>query len=265
MGFLDFLGAIGDVFSEIASIVTQLFIILWNYLIILFTFLWNVIVALANGVLAVFQTIGKWMVNVWQNYIRPGIVGAINIIEKIRGLISHWANKIIGWVQKAQAWYNRHILPGLQRQIALIQKIRQFLTVLRIFHVKFAVKLDNYLAQLQGEIQQSIQAVLGTLNLVIDWIAIITDQTNLIRRNVLGAWLLTNLGALKRVIGYGNNRPLTANEQALQNQNAGRYATARANDHINALTSTGLTANDLADRAAARKGISDATGTPLPF
>ena len=73
------------------------------------------------------------------------------------------------------------------------------------------------------------------------------------------------LGALKRIVGYGGNRPLTAAQQATINQNAGRYKTTTANDHLLTLSFTGLTDNDHTDRTSSRDGLAKATGQPLPF
>jgi hypothetical protein len=265
MGFLDFLGNIGNIFGEIASLIDAIFGILWNVMISLFTFIWNTLVAVFNFLVSVFQNVAKFFGHFWSDFVKPAINGLFNLVAKIYSAIHRVLDPLMRWVQKIRAWYDTHILPMLLKQIQMIQRIRQFLSILRVFHVKWAQQLDDKLAGLQGKITDSIELVRGYLNLVISWIALITDQNSVIRRSVLGSWLLSNLAALKRIVGYGDGRQITSDEQAAMDKAHNRYTTANVHDHIQSLAMTGLTADDLADRAAARTALEAATGAPLPF
>jgi hypothetical protein len=153
----------------------------------------------------------------------------------------------------------------LLKELQLIQRIRQFLSVLRIFHVKWAQALDDKLLSLQGKITTTIEAVRGVLNTIINWIALVTDPSMIIRRNTLGAWLLSHLGLVKRVVGYGGNKPINAADQKSLDAARTRYYTANVQTHLQALALTGPTQQDLDERAAARAALEKATGAPLPF
>jgi hypothetical protein len=115
---------------------------------------------------------------------------------------------------------------------------------------------------LQNRIEVSISIVRGTLNQIINTLAIALDPTLLLRSNVLGASLLQNLAAVKRIFGYGYHGPLTAAETTFLDNNVGRYQTSTANSHTARLASTGLTTYDNSELADCRAGISGATGTP---
>jgi hypothetical protein len=265
MGFLDFLGSVGDIFGEIASLVAQVFAVLWHVMVALFTFIWNTLVAVFNFLVSVFQNVAKLFARLWTDYVKPAINGLFNFIAKIYSAIHRVLDPLMRWIQKIRAWYDTHILPILKKQIQMIQRVRQFLTILRIFHVKWAQRLDDKLAGIQSKITDSIELVRGYLNMVISWIALITDQTNVIRRSVLGSWLLSHLGALKRIVGYGDGRQITQAEQDAIAKAHNRYTTANVHAHVQTLAMTGLTTDDMADRDAARAALVVATGTPLPF
>jgi len=118
---------------------------------------------------------------------------------------------------------------------------------------------------MQGKITDSISFVRGYLNLIISWIALICDQTNVIRRSVLGSWLLSNLAGLKRIVGYGDGRQITSNEQAAMDKARNRYTSANVHEHLQSLAMTGLTTDDMAERDQARQALADTLGQQLPF
>jgi hypothetical protein len=265
MGFLDFLGSIGDIFGEIASLISELFAFLWSYVYAALVFIWNTLIAVFNFLLSVFQNVGKFLARAWTDFIKPAINSIINFIAKIYSAIHRVLDPLLRWIQKIRKWYDTHILPILMRQLQMIQKVRRFLAILRIFHVKWAQQLDDKLAGIQSKITDTISVVRGYFNLIIDWIALICDETNVIRRSVLGSWLVSNLGGLKRIVGYGDGRQVTNSEQAAMDKARNRYTSANVHDHVQTLAMTGLTTDDMADREAARTALAEATGTPLPF
>lgn len=214
---------------------------------------------------SLFGKVGSILSHIWNDYIKRGILGLISILEKLRDRLARILSHVINWITAIRKWYDTHILPILLKQLQMIQRVRQFLALLRIFHVKWAQKLDNYLLDLQGKITGTIELVRGTLNTIISWISLITDPSMIIRRNTLGAWLLSHVGGLKRMVGYGDGRPLTSDEQAAITKAANRYKSANVQDHVTALALTGLTPDDLAEREVARAALVEATGAPLPF
>jgi hypothetical protein len=148
--------------------------------------------------------------------------------------------------------------------LQLIQSIRRFLGILRLFHVAWAAKLDNSLADLQNRIEVSISIVRGTLNQIINTLAIAFDPTLLLKTNVLGASLLSNLGAVKRIFGFGDGRLLSAAEQTTIDKDHTLYFKSTVDTHVHALLATGPTADDKTRRTAFRQALADATNSPLP-
>jgi hypothetical protein len=213
----------------------------------------------------VFKNVGKFFARSWTDFLKPAIRGLFNNVIKLFDRLHRLLAPLLKWIQKIRKWYDTHILPILLKEIQMIQRVRQFLAVLRILHVKWAQILDDKLSAVQSKITTSIEFIRGYLNLIISWIALITDPSMIIRRNTLGAWLLSHLGGLKRIVGYGGNRPVTSAEQAQMDKDVKRFNTATVRDHVQALSLTGLTDDDLAARAEARAALEDAIGEPLPF
>jgi hypothetical protein len=264
MGFLDFLTGIGSIFQEIGALLNAIFVTLWNIMAALFNFLWGVLGAIVKAVVAVFQDAGKFINHLWTDYLKPAINGIFTAVGKAFTLLHKILDPVLKWIQKIRQWYDTHILPILLKEIQMIQRIRQFLALLRILHVKWAQTLDALLAQAQGRITTSIELVRGYLNQIISWIALVTDPSMIIRRNTLGAWLLANLGVLKRVAGYGGNKPISAADQASLDAARTRYYTANVQAHVQTLLLTGPTQQDIDERAAARSALEEATGASLP-
>jgi hypothetical protein len=265
MGFLDFLSGVGNVFGQLASITSEIFSFLWQIMAQLFSFLWDTQVAVYNWNFSTFLSVGKFFRNIWTNYIKIGLLWVMKEIGKLWSFLHRILDPILKWLQKIRKWYDTHILPMLLKELQLIQRIRQFLALLRIFHVKWAQALDDKLLSMQGKITTSIEAVRGYLNMIISWISLVTDPSMIIRRNTLGAWLLSHLGGLKRIVGYGGNRPLTASEQAMLDHEAVRFRPDTMKAHREYVLANGLTDEEKYVRAANRAAIEEATGQPLPF
>ncbi len=265
MDFLGFLSNIGAIFGQIAQIISQLFVILWNAMLAVFHFIWNTLVAVVNAIVSVFKNVGKFFARSWSDYVKPAIRGLFSNVIKLFDRLHRLLAPLLRWIQKIRRWYDTHILPILLKEIQMIQRVRQFLAVLRILHVKWAQVLDDKLLRIQGKITLSIELIRGYLNMIISWIALVTDPSMIIRRNTLGAWLLSHLGGLKRIVGYGGNRPLKQAEQDAVAKGHALYYTTTVQDHVTALSLTGLTDDDLARREAMRQALVEATGAPLPF
>ncbi len=183
------------------------------FLVAIANFLFSLILSLVKALVSVFKIVGKFLLHVWTNYIKRGITWLASHVQKLRAWLKRTIAPIIKRLEKIKKWYDQHILKQQLRMLQMIQAIRRFLGILRLFHIKWAGALDNALVDIQNRIEHSIAIVRGTLNQIINTLALVFDPTLVIRRNALGASLLSNLGAVKRIFGYGDGRILSASEQ----------------------------------------------------
>jgi hypothetical protein len=228
-------------------------------------FVWFWVRYLVSALILLFQRLSKFLLHIWQQYVKRAIQWLALHVQKLRAWLKRTIGPIIKRLEKIKKWYDTHILKQQLRTLQMLQTIRRFLGILRIFHVKWAAKLDATLADMQNRIEQSIAIVRGTLNQIITTLGLVLDPALLITRDVLAGSLLKNLAAVKRVMGYSQHGPLTASETTFLEHNVDRYNRSAADKHIAAVASSGLTAYDQSERTASRKGISDAIGAPLPF
>jgi hypothetical protein len=214
---------------------------------------------------SLFGSIGKFFENFWNHFIKRAILGLLKLWENIRDRLARLLGPLLRWLQRIRQWFDTHVLPILLRYINLIQRIRRFLVVLRLLHIHWADALDSQLAKIQGKLTAVIEVVRGTLNQIISTLALVMDPSLIIRRNILGASLLSHLGAVKRIVGYGDNRILTADEAKEIDRDANRYKAATVTAHVTQLAASGLTDEDKAEREAARRALVEAFDTALPF
>lgn len=254
----------GGIFSGIVAAIEAALVWLYNLIVSVILFFWNLIVSIVNALVTVFKTIGKFLLNVWNNYIKKAVTWIASHIQKLRDWLKRVLSPVIKFLQKLKHWYDTHILAQQLRLLQMIQRIRRFLAILRLLHIHWADKLDQALADVQQRIQQSIAIVRGTLNQIINTLALVLDPTLFIGRHILGGTLLGNLGALKRIMGYGDNRIATPDELATIDRDHSRYFKANVDEHVKTLLATGPTDEDKSLRDEFRKALAAATNQSLP-
>lgn len=255
----------GGIFDGILAAIQAALIYLFNLIVAVILWIWNLIVALVNILVTIFKTIGKFLLNIWNNYIKKAIQWIADHITRLRDWLKRVLSPVVKFFQKLKAWYDQHILKQQLRLLQIIQQIRRFLGILRLFHIGWASKLDNALADVQQRIQQSIAVVRGIFNQIINTLALVLDPTLFVTRGVLGGSLLGNLGAVKRIFGFGDNRILSASEQATLDTQHALYFKSTVDTHVKELATSGPTQDDQDRRTAARQALGDAINAPLPF
>jgi hypothetical protein len=254
----------GDFGSGVVQAIINALNFLWGALLAVIAWVWNILVALANTLLTIFKNIGKFLLTVWNDYIKKGILWLASHVQKIRDWLKRTLSPVVKFFQKLKAWYDKHILAQQLRLIQIIQRIRRFLGILRLFHIGWAAKLDNALADVQQRIEQQIAFIRGIFNQIINTLALVLDPTLFITRNVLGGSLLGNLGAIKRIFGYGDNRILSASEQATIDHDSTLFYKTNVDAYVHTLVTTGVTDEDKARDEEFRLALEAATNTTIP-
>jgi hypothetical protein len=175
-------------------------------------FLWAVLVAVANFLYGLVKTVGNFLFHIFHEHIFPIFRTLVNDYLKLKAFLTRVFQPLINVITRIRNWYIIHILPWQKLVQEIIQRVRIVLALLRLLHVKWAAKLDADLAKIQGYVTQSIQLVLGTLNQVSTILGIVIDPLMILRRDFFLSTIFSHLAALKRAVGYGNGRDLTASE-----------------------------------------------------
>lgn len=201
-GFGDLLGA------EALALVLQLYAILAAVA----NFIWGVLVAVANFLYNLIHTVGNFLVGIFRDHILPVFRTLVNDYLRLKAWLLRVFGPIIRIIQRIRSWYLIHILPWQKLVVEIIQRVRIALEVLRFLHVKWAAKLDADLAKIQGYVTESITLVLGTLNRASTILGIMLDPLMILRKDFFVGTIFSHLAALKRAVGFGNGRDLSASE-----------------------------------------------------
>ncbi len=125
----------------------------------------------AGGLTDVF----KGLKNILDQVFKVSVVGALKHLLSLYQKLQRWIAKLKMWLDRLRKIQQLQQAQALRRVINLIQRIRKVLVVLRILHVKFAAKLDNWLAGIEGklirrtfELQRKTNEIIGWLDLVLD-------------------------------------------------------------------------------------------------
>ncbi len=105
----------------------------------------------------------------------------------------------------------------------MIQRIRAILKIFRIFHLKFAQKLDDWLGALEAKIIKNTLALRGKVNEIMSILELVLDPSLLIRDNVCLASAARAIRGLFNALGLGFGRKLTTAEQASLDVDRKRY------------------------------------------
>jgi len=189
------------------------------------------------------------------------------LFNNLFSFLSQWFRNIWQWVSK----YARLVIQIIKAQIAainqvynnvvrpfmnLLQRIRGILLIFRLFHIKLAQELDQYIADLEGRINGAFLAAEGDIGRLLQWLEWIVDPNGLFQPL---SYLLSAIQTLPQLWAILQNLPsvaLGADQQKQQQQLAQSLTwtnvQAFGREHAN-----GLTADDQTDIAAIVKLFQD--------
>lgn len=108
---------------------------------------------------------------IFKNIVLASITKLYDLYKKLKA----WATKLKAWLDRLHAILQKYQMMYFRRIIAIIQRARKILTIFRFFHLKFAQKLDGWLATIEGKITHYLLLVAQKENEVIAWVNFIVD------------------------------------------------------------------------------------------
>ncbi len=100
-----------------------------------------------------------------------------------------WLRRMIATLQAIQKLQKQYQLQTLKRVIGIIQRVRTVLKVFRLFHLKFATKLDNWLGGIEGKLIHGTFDIAKKTNEILGWVNVFTDPTGFLS----GKWTLSSI------------------------------------------------------------------------
>jgi len=199
-----------------------------------YRFTWSVAVGLGAMLNAIHELFVNFLDKVW-NAIK-------SILKALGHVFQELLPKILDFIRRLRKLLNQIYAKWIRPLMQYLSVIRRLLAILRLFHVKWAAKLDGYLVLIQSRIIGPFLWVMRQINGVANWVNLIITTRATIQRAVMIRSLWENSGSLvrishdARVNGTGNgtvdtpipDAPVESEAEAIADLDA--YATAQAGD-----------------------------------
>jgi len=261
-GGFDFGNGIPSIGDDGTSALLSFIIAILNGLIAALNFIIAVIVAIINFLVKAFTVIVRGLRHVISDIIHGRFVHLYEDYLRLKAKLRKWVDDHLGWLLRLRRafdeWYRRTIIPILN----LIQRLRAILAVFRIFHLKFAQRLDDLLGRLEAKIIKNTLALRGQMNKIASIIDLVLDPGLLIRQNVLLASAARALKGLFAALGLGWGRELTSKEKAAEARRKHLLTRAGIKEDAASHPAVGLSAELLLEADKAERALPPLEGNP---
>lgn len=210
---LKFLGALLGLGSSDIKVLSQAINNTWQNLVFSSAFLYNAVGYFTDFIKKFLGTLldglKHILLDLLHGKLKKVIQDIIDLLHKLHDLVA----PLIAVLRRLQAIQRKLQLEALGRVINLIQRVRSILALLRILHVKWAQRLDNWLAGIEGKLIAREWDIMRKTNEIINWVNWILDPTAFFRAVPMWGTLARDLGALGRALqalGLGNLYPAAA-------------------------------------------------------
>lgn len=165
------LGALGDFINAVLQFLQALVAAIAGALNFLFTGEQNIFGFSFASLSEVWNGLKKLTDAIFRNVFLASLKKLFDLYSKLKA----WATKLKAWLDRLHAILQKYQMMYFRRIIQIIQRARRILTIFRFFHLKFAQKLDGWLATIEGKITHYLILVASKENEVIAWVNFIVD------------------------------------------------------------------------------------------
>jgi len=139
---------------------------------------------------------------IWTRVIWPVLRNLPRALGRLRRLIERDLPRLLRYIQRIRdrllLIYEHYMRPLL----VTIQRLRRLLLILRLFHVKWAGKLDAQLARLQARIMQPLTVILSHLGIVERWLNLLLNTRYYVKGTIWKRSLWAHQGDLVNTWWY---------------------------------------------------------------
>lgn len=171
--------------------------------------------------------------------VQKELAASMKVIQQYEKLVRYWEQRILGPI------------------VNVIQALRKTLVLFRIFHLKFATQLDNYLAGIEGRLANIFLFYQRELNYIIDALNLIVDPFGLFSEAMFIGSAIRSIGAVwAAVMGYPQSGITPAQSTAAAART--KFYTAKSQqDYMKGLAAGGTNPDDAAIIAAQRQSFAE--------
>jgi hypothetical protein len=109
-----------------------------------------------------------------------GLLGKlIDSLQRLWQWIHDHAQQWYDYIKQLQKWWDTYWKKYVQPVLDMIQRVRRVLLILRLLHIHFADKLDNWLAKYEMELNRVNLTVHGYLSMLMNWASLASNPITL--------------------------------------------------------------------------------------
>lgn len=168
---------------------------------------------LLQGLVQAARAVGKILIYLGMTvfgFFRNALKLLGKLLEKLVELYEKHLKPILDAIEKIRRRvlqiYERILRPVL----LVMQRVHQVLTILRLFHLKFAAKLDAELQNLEAKLFRPMYQLLGYLNQVANMLNLVFDARLVLRRTVTLNALDQTKGSWTRIWWNAQTKPVSS-------------------------------------------------------
>jgi len=203
-GGFDFGGLFDGLLGALAAIIQAII----NFLVALVNVLVEILNFLYQGEQGIFDFTQKGDLSVWRAFknllddaLHIRILKSLQDLRDLYEKLRKWIAKLKGWLDRLRRIQQLYQVQALKRFINLIQRIRQVLVIFRLLHLKFASKLDAWLAGIEGKLISRVADYGRKTNEIIAWLNVVADPLQAWRKGLLFGSYGRMIGGLSTAIG----------------------------------------------------------------
>lgn len=169
--FDSLLGTLADAVNAIISFLQQLVGAIVNALNFLFAGEQALGIFSFDGLAQLWKILKKVGSLIWDAVLHKALIHLWELYQKLQAFV----RKLKVWLDRFHALQRKYQVAAFRRVINLIQRARKILLIFRIFHFKFAKKLDGILTHIESLIIRREFDIARKMNEVIGWMNVILD------------------------------------------------------------------------------------------
>lgn len=195
--FDPFLGVIGGILGEIITFLNALVSVLGAALNFLFAGELGIF-GFARSIGEIAHSILKFIIDqIFKVWVVRGLQHLLDLYNKLRA----WARKLKAWLDKWRKLQQLTQGKALRDFINMIQRIRRVLVIFRILHLRFATKLDNWLAGIEGTLIRNTLRYAAKTNEIIGWLDVFIDPRRLLSGTAVWRSIGRDLAGIRGTLG----------------------------------------------------------------
>ncbi len=180
--FVDFFSGAASFLDSIVSAVQAALEFLFQILRNAILFVWEVLQAVTVFLVRAVRIIARGFTHVLSDIVHGRFAHLLQDYLKLKQLLRRWLAPILKIIDRIRAIYRLYVLKPMLAYLNLIQRIRMTLAIFRIFHLKFAERLDHKLLELEAKTIRNTLRIWQELNIASSVLQLILDPALLFRR-----------------------------------------------------------------------------------